>query len=196
MDGHAPIATLRIGLIGSGFIAKFHLQALTSVRHVTVAGIYSPTAAHRGALAAQANVLELGPVPAVFFARSDVDFRRGRCGMDRRAEFRSPRHHAGNPSSGEIRPGEAYRYRLRKAAGAHTGRSPRDAAAGRRCQASARLSGKSGVLQRGAARQGHRVAPRRSAVGPIWRALRRSTAARICRGSGRAAIRAAASSPT
>jgi len=28
-------------LIGSGFIAKFPLQALTSVRHVTVAGIYS-----------------------------------------------------------------------------------------------------------------------------------------------------------
>jgi predicted dehydrogenase len=61
MDGHAPIATLRIGLIGTGFIAKFHLQALTSVRHVTVAGIYSPTAAHREALAAQANALELGP---------------------------------------------------------------------------------------------------------------------------------------
>ena len=61
MDGHGPIATLRIGLIGSGFIAKFHLQALISVRHVTVAGVYSPTAAHRDALAAQANALELGP---------------------------------------------------------------------------------------------------------------------------------------
>ncbi len=61
MNGHGTIATLRIGLIGSGFIAKFHLQALLSVRHVTVAGIYSPTAAHREALAAQANALELGP---------------------------------------------------------------------------------------------------------------------------------------
>jgi predicted dehydrogenase len=64
MNGHAPIATLRIGLIGSGFIAKFHLQALVSVRHVNVTGIYSPTAANREALAAQANALELGPCRA------------------------------------------------------------------------------------------------------------------------------------
>jgi predicted dehydrogenase len=61
MNGHGPIAALRIGLIGSGFIAKFHLQALVSVRHVTVTGVYSPTVANREALAAQANALELGP---------------------------------------------------------------------------------------------------------------------------------------
>jgi predicted dehydrogenase len=64
MNGLAPIATLRIGLIGSGFIAKFHLQALVSVRHVSVTGIYSPTTANREALAAQANALELGPCRA------------------------------------------------------------------------------------------------------------------------------------
>ena len=64
MNDNAPIATLRIGLIGSGFIAKFHLQALLSVRHATVAGVYSPTAAHREALAAEANALELGPCRA------------------------------------------------------------------------------------------------------------------------------------
>jgi predicted dehydrogenase len=61
MNGYAPIATLRIGLIGSGFINNFHLQALISVRHVTVTGVYSPTAAHREAMAARANALELGP---------------------------------------------------------------------------------------------------------------------------------------
>ncbi|MGA3307004.1 MAG: Gfo/Idh/MocA family oxidoreductase [Xanthobacteraceae bacterium] len=61
MKDDASIAKLRIGLIGSGFIAKFHLQALIAVRHVSVAGVYSPTAAHREALAAEANVLELGP---------------------------------------------------------------------------------------------------------------------------------------
>src|SRR6202050_1446570 len=61
MNGNDPIATLRIGLIGSGFIANFHLQALVSVRHVAVTGIYSPTAAHRDALASKANALELGP---------------------------------------------------------------------------------------------------------------------------------------
>jgi predicted dehydrogenase len=61
MNGYAPVDTLRIGLVGSGFIANFHLQALVAVRHVAVTGIYSPTAAHREALAAKANALELGP---------------------------------------------------------------------------------------------------------------------------------------
>ena len=64
MNGHDPIARLRIGMIGSGFIANFHLQALVNVRHVSVTGIYSPTAAHREALAAKANALELGPCRA------------------------------------------------------------------------------------------------------------------------------------
>jgi predicted dehydrogenase len=64
MNGHEPIPRLRIGMIGSGFIANFHLQALVNVRHVTVAGTYSPNAAHREALAAKANALELGPCRA------------------------------------------------------------------------------------------------------------------------------------
>jgi len=64
MNGHEPIPRLRIGMIGSGFIANFHLQALVNVRHVTVAGTYSPNAAHRAALAAKANALELGPCRA------------------------------------------------------------------------------------------------------------------------------------
>jgi predicted dehydrogenase len=64
MNGHDPIPRLRIGMIGSGFIANFHLQALVNVRHVTVSGIYSPNAAHREALAAKANALELGPCRA------------------------------------------------------------------------------------------------------------------------------------
>src|ERR1700722_20223045 len=61
MNAHDPIPRLRIGMIGSGFIANFHLQALVSVRHVTVSGVYSPTAANREAMAAKANALELGP---------------------------------------------------------------------------------------------------------------------------------------
>jgi predicted dehydrogenase len=52
---------LRIGMIGSGFIAQFHLEALLGVRNAQVAGVYSPTAAHRTALAERANELELGP---------------------------------------------------------------------------------------------------------------------------------------
>ena len=58
------IDTLRIGMIGSGFIAKFHLQSLIGVSNVRVTGVYSPTPAHREALARQANALDLGPCTA------------------------------------------------------------------------------------------------------------------------------------
>src|ERR1700692_1817805 len=64
MNGNDPVARLRIGLIGSGFIANFHLPAPGSVRHGAVTGIYCPTAAPRGAPAAKANALELGPCRA------------------------------------------------------------------------------------------------------------------------------------
>lgn len=55
---------LRIGMLGSGFIAQFHLQALLGVRNAQVTGVYSPTAANRVALAERANTLELGPCVA------------------------------------------------------------------------------------------------------------------------------------
>ena len=69
---------LRIGFIGSGFIAKFHLKAFESVRHVQITGVFSPTAAHRDALAAAANAAELGPCRAhatleSLLAADDVD---------------------------------------------------------------------------------------------------------------------------
>jgi predicted dehydrogenase len=52
---------LRIGFVGSGFIAKFHAKSFQSVRHAQIAGVYSPTAANREALAAAVNDAELGP---------------------------------------------------------------------------------------------------------------------------------------
>lgn len=58
------IGTLRIGLIGSGFIAKFHVQALVSVRHVVVSGVYSLSPEQREGLARRVNELELGPCRA------------------------------------------------------------------------------------------------------------------------------------
>ena len=60
-EGDGP---LRIGLLGSGFIAGFHLQALLGVRDVTVAGVFSPTPANRKALAERANAMGLGPCKA------------------------------------------------------------------------------------------------------------------------------------
>ncbi len=55
---------LRIGLLGSGFIAGFHLQALLGVRDVEVGGVFSPTRDHREALASTANGMGLGPCEA------------------------------------------------------------------------------------------------------------------------------------
>jgi predicted dehydrogenase len=52
---------LRIGLLGSGFIAHFHLQALLGVRDAQVSGVFSPTPANREALANTANKMGLGP---------------------------------------------------------------------------------------------------------------------------------------
>jgi predicted dehydrogenase len=60
----STLPALRIGMVGSGFIAHFHLQALLSVRNVSVTAVYSPTAANREALATRANELELGPCVA------------------------------------------------------------------------------------------------------------------------------------
>ena len=54
-------AELRIGFVGAGFIARFHLVSLVGVRRARVAGIYAPTPAHRDALAAEANARDLGP---------------------------------------------------------------------------------------------------------------------------------------
>jgi predicted dehydrogenase len=62
-----PVGTngpLRIGLLGSGFIANFHLQALLGVRDAQVSGIFSPTRAHRETLANKANGMGLGPCKA------------------------------------------------------------------------------------------------------------------------------------
>ena len=41
MQKLTELPTLRIGLIGSGFIAAFHLQSMLGVRNVSVGGVYS-----------------------------------------------------------------------------------------------------------------------------------------------------------
>jgi predicted dehydrogenase len=53
--------TLRIGILGSGFMARFHLEALRSVRHCRVSAVHSPTPAHREDFAARADATGLGP---------------------------------------------------------------------------------------------------------------------------------------
>jgi hypothetical protein len=94
MNGRASIPTLRIGLIGSGFIANFHLQALLSVRHVIVLGRLQSDRRQPRSDCRKGQRAGTRPVPTVSVARSHADFRRGRRGVDRRAEFRPARHHA------------------------------------------------------------------------------------------------------
>ena len=40
-------APLRVGIIGSGFMAGFHLQAMHAVRDAVIGGVYSPNREHR-----------------------------------------------------------------------------------------------------------------------------------------------------
>ncbi len=61
MNEQASASRLRIGFIGSGLIAQFHLAALESVRDVDVIGVFSPTAKHRERFAATAVEKNLGP---------------------------------------------------------------------------------------------------------------------------------------
>ncbi|MDO9361599.1 MAG: Gfo/Idh/MocA family oxidoreductase [Sphingopyxis sp.] len=60
----SPPPSLRIGFIGSGFIARFHLKSFDNVRNAAISGVYSPTPAKRAAFADAANDMELGPCTA------------------------------------------------------------------------------------------------------------------------------------
>ncbi len=73
---------LRIGMVGSGFIAHFHLQALIGVRNVVVVAVYSPTPANREALAQRANELDLGPCEAFDSVDALLDAGICRCYLD------------------------------------------------------------------------------------------------------------------
>ena len=55
---------LGIGFIGSGFVAKFHLQAWRGVRDADVLGIYSPNTQHAEETAALARELRVGSARA------------------------------------------------------------------------------------------------------------------------------------
>lgn len=59
-----PLDMLRIGFVGAGFIANFHLDALVAVRNVLVTGVFSPRAERREAFARKAETLGLGPCHA------------------------------------------------------------------------------------------------------------------------------------
>jgi predicted dehydrogenase len=55
-----PPRRLGVGFVGSGFNARFHLQAFRGVRDADVRGVWSPDAGHAGAAAALARSLDVG----------------------------------------------------------------------------------------------------------------------------------------
>jgi len=55
---------LGVGFVGSGFIAKFHLQSFTGVRDGDVRGVWSPNKKNAAAAAAYARELDVGDAKA------------------------------------------------------------------------------------------------------------------------------------
>ena len=73
-----PKEKLRIGFVGSGFIADFHLKSLIGVRNCEVTGVFSRTAAKRERFAAEVAKLGLGECRAHasledLFRADDID---------------------------------------------------------------------------------------------------------------------------
>src|SRR5215472_1208008 len=63
---------LGVGIVGSGFNARFHLQAFRAVRDVDVLGIWSPDSGHAQAAAALAHEYDLGDAHAYSSIRAMV----------------------------------------------------------------------------------------------------------------------------
>ncbi len=61
MHHPSEIPTLRVGLIGTGFIAAFHLKSMLGVRNVSIGGVYSRSPERRTRIADMARGLGLGP---------------------------------------------------------------------------------------------------------------------------------------
>ena len=55
------LPNLRVGFVGSGFIAHFHLRSMVGVRNVTLAGVFSRDPDRRRKLAEAADAAGLGP---------------------------------------------------------------------------------------------------------------------------------------
>jgi predicted dehydrogenase len=55
-----PNTRLGVGFVGSGFNARFHLQAFRAVRDADVLGVWSPNGKHADEMAALARTLDLG----------------------------------------------------------------------------------------------------------------------------------------
>ena len=62
---------LGIGLVGAGFMSRFHVQSMVGVRDADIAAVFSPTRAHAEALAVLAGELGVG-MPSVHGSVTDL----------------------------------------------------------------------------------------------------------------------------
>lgn len=105
--GEAP-PPLRIGFVGSGFIARFHAKSFEAVRHAQISGVYSPTPANRDALVQAVNDAELGPCRAhasleSLLVADDVDAIWLLAPNDRRLEVMAAIHAAVTSGRSRVR---------------------------------------------------------------------------------------------
>ncbi|MBP1872103.1 putative dehydrogenase [Ensifer adhaerens] len=73
-----PKQTLRVGFVGTGFIAHFHLKSMIGVRNVEVTGVFSRKAENRETFAKEVETLGLGSCRtheslAALLSADDVD---------------------------------------------------------------------------------------------------------------------------
>lgn len=115
---------LRIGFIGSSFIARFHLKSLVEVRNVEVVGVYSPTAARREAFAQEVRRLELGDCTAHASLQSLLTDSSVDAVWNPYAQQHSSDHHARDRGCCNIRLQPDPCGRLREASRADGGRGP------------------------------------------------------------------------
>jgi predicted dehydrogenase len=59
-----PTGRLGVGFVGSGFNARFHMQAFQAVRNADVRGVWSPNLEHASSAAALARSLDIGATKA------------------------------------------------------------------------------------------------------------------------------------
>src|ERR1700680_1735301 len=71
LNHHAP-ARLGVGFVGSGFNARFHMQAFQAVRDADVRGVWSPNLEHSSSAAALARSLDIGAAKAYASIRDMV----------------------------------------------------------------------------------------------------------------------------
>src|SRR5271168_2259516 len=62
--GKHPQQRLGVGFVGSGFNARFHMQAFCAVRDADVRGVWSPNRQHAADAAALARSLDIGKAKA------------------------------------------------------------------------------------------------------------------------------------